>query len=75
MSILIDMDMPDDCMACPCSDRDRMFCQVNNRSNRRIGYFENNRPIWCPLKEVTQVDIGEFLEGSVKTFNIPGKEG
>lgn len=71
MSILIDMEMPTDCLDCPCANGDRMRCQV---AKRDFGFFEDARPDWCPLKEITQVDIGEFLEGSIKTFNIPDKK-
>lgn len=68
MSILIDIEMPTDCLDCPCADEDWMRCKV---AKRNFGFFEYARPGWCPLKEITQVDIGEFLEGRVKTFNIP----
>lgn len=49
MSILIDMEMPQDCEHCCLSGDDRDFCNVAWRLIESSG-----RPDWCPLHEATE---------------------
>ena len=71
------MKMPDRCFSCPMNDTD--CCGISKGSY--IEYREididiamNGRPDWCPLvpaPDIIQVDLGVFIEGKVKTFDMP----
>lgn len=69
--IQIDIDMPEDCDACPCCE---MFdlqenwgkCKIANREFICFGTVDDNgnthRPEWCPMKEVKQGKWISYLD-------------
>ena len=63
--IQIDIDMPKRCAECPCYG-DRLYgkCQVTGEwlEDNEGSWFANERPKWCPLKEIDIPSAGEIAE-------------
>ena len=57
--IQIDKPMPPRCAECPCYG-DRLYgkCQVTGQwlEDKEGSWFANERPNWCPLKEIIMCD-------------------
>ena len=71
------MEMPKSCFDCPfCEniDPDTWACLVSGEKFTDRFFHRGHRDERCPLKEITEIDLGVYLEGSVKTFNIPKME-
>ena len=66
------MEMPEACTLCPCA-RNYGVCEITNKHPSYLEWV-GNKPSWCPLVEVTQVDFDLFLEGRVKPFTIPSQK-
>lgn len=62
-----DMELPEFCCDCPCNDGEFYKCRATKE--HRHAFID--KPEWCPLIEITQVDFDTFIEGRIKTFNIP----
>lgn len=51
--MIISVETPKTCDACPCADQERDFC----RAAKHYGiwcyneYYFGHRPFWCPIKE------------------------
>lgn len=52
--VLIDMSMPDKCLACPCYYKER--CCVKDYQRIDTDY-KTEKPEWCPLIEVDKIRI------------------
>ena len=51
--ILIDMEMPESCNVCPISDDEVSLCCAFFPEEHWLEYnCDDERPDWCPLKEV-----------------------
>lgn len=67
MSVYIKgMNKPKDCWMCNFVDRDYGNCLVDGKE-----HGDYNKPEDCPLMDITEVNLGVFIEGKVKTFDIP----
>lgn len=56
--VVIDMDLPTNCAHCPCLSvtAEGVMCGVKQVLYKKICpdslYFDEHRPVWCPMKEV-----------------------
>lgn len=50
--IQIDMEMPKRCLDCQLMGREKMYCQLRPRKDLNVIRVVNEKPDWCPLKEV-----------------------
>ena len=59
------IDMPSSCIDCPLHyyDEPRLWCGANER-NMDTDDIENYKPTWCPLREVAEFNMSEFLGGA-----------
>lgn len=54
--IVMDMEMPTSCAACPCADDAVRFCRAAKEYIPMLG-----RPHFCPLREVTESDKDKYV--------------
>ena len=59
------MDMPSSCIDCPCYFSSDGYEECEAIINTIDSDFdtENERPTWCPLREVAEFNMSEFLGG------------
>lgn len=69
--ILIPIDMPSNCIECPCHNDDMCYCQLlkNDKADWEMDIdFFNSRRENCPLVEVLTQEVTGITEDTIKRF-------